>query len=114
MITLYGIKNCDTCRKARKWLNDRGIEHRYHDLREDGMNADLAKVWLEAAGTDTLVNRRGTTWRKLPEDIRDGLDEKSAAKLLLEHPTLIKRPVIDRDGAIIVGFTQEIQDGLAS
>lgn len=112
MITLYGIKNCDTCRKALKWLAAEGADARFHDFRADGLDAGDLDAWLEAAGWETLLNRRGTTWRKLPKEQTDGVDAASARALMLENPTLIKRPVVDLgDGrGIVVGFKAPEQE----
>ena len=112
-LTVYGIKNCDTCRKALKWLDGEGIEHRFHDFRVDGLDAgDLAR-WMDAAGWETLLNRRGTTWRTLPEAEKDGIDAAKAAELILSNPTLIKRPVFDRGGSnVMVGFKAAEQTAL--
>ena len=112
MITLYGIKNCDTCRKARKWLEAEGIAHSYHDFRERGLDEKTLSAWVTAVGWETLLNRRGTTWRKLPEADRDALTPDSAAALMLENPTLIKRPVFDTGGAFLVGFSETEQEAL--
>ena len=103
MITVYGIANCDTCRKARRWLDDRGADYRFHDFRKDGLERATVAAWLGELGPDVLVNRRGTTWRQLPEDDRAKL-ESNAADLLVAHPTLIKRPVIDLGNTRQVGF----------
>ncbi len=112
-LTVYGIRNCDTCRKALKWLEAEGIEHRFHDFRADGLDAgDLAR-WAEAAGWETLLNRRGTTWRKLPDADREGVDGAKATKLMEANPTLIKRPVFDRGGSdVLVGFSAAEQVAL--
>lgn len=112
MITVYGIKNCDTCRKALKWLTEVGLEHRFHDLRSDGLSAPVLSGWVNEAGWERLLNRRGTTWRKLPETERDGIDGASAEALMLAHPTLIKRPVFDVDNHIHVGFTDDQRTAL--
>ncbi len=109
MITIYGIKNCDTCRKALKWLKDEGIDHRFHDFRADGLDEKTVSGWVQEVGWETLLNRRGTTWRKLPEDDRDSVDEKSAAKLMTDNPALIKRPVFDLGASRAVGFTSDVQ-----
>ena len=104
MITVYGIKNCDTCRNALKALKGEGREHHFHDLRADGLGeADVVR-WLAAAGWEKLLNRRGTTWRKLPEAERENLDDGKIKRLLLENPTLIKRPVFEVAGEVVVGF----------
>ncbi len=104
MITIYGIKNCDTCRNALKTLKTQGREHRFHDLRADGLGEAEVTRWLQSAGSDKLLNRRGTTWRKLPEAERENLDEEKIKGLLLEHPTLIKRPVFELADEVVVGF----------
>lgn len=104
MTTLYGIKNCDTVKKARRWLDEHGVEYRFHDLRADGLEAKRLDAWIRAVGWETLLNRRGTTWRKLPEAVREGIDAKRAAALMLEQPTLIKRPVIEHGEQVLVGF----------
>lgn len=112
MITIYGIKNCDTCRKARKWLDAEGIEHRYHDFRDEGLDEQSLAAWVGAVGWETLLNRRGTTWRKLPEEDREGLEPKSATALMLNNPTLIKRPVFDTGAGYLVGFSAAEQAAL--
>lgn len=104
MITIYGIKNCDTCRKALKWLQAEGIEHRYHDFRADGLDAKMLDAWIAALGWETLLNRRGTTWRKLPDSDKEAVDETSARRLMAANPTLIKRPVFELEDGFAVGF----------
>lgn len=113
MITLYGLKNCDTCRKALKWLDAQGIAHRFHDIRADGLGPDQISAWTSALGWEAVLNRRSTTWRQLGEAERAGLDEARAVALMAAHPTLIKRPVIDTDGGFLVGFTKETEAELA-
>ncbi len=98
--TLYGIKNCDTIKKARKWLEQAGIDYRFHDHRADGLNpADLDR-WLDQLGWEALLNSRGTTFRALPDEAKQGLDTAKARALLLEHPAMIKRPLLDQDGEL--------------
>lgn len=104
MITLYGIPNCDTMKKARKWLDDHGVDYAFHNYKTDGVTAKTLQDWIKQVGIDVLVNRRGTTWRKLPDNEKNNLDNKTAIKLMREHPSLIKRPVFDIDGRITVGF----------
>lgn len=105
MITLYGIRNCDTCRKAWKWLEDQGVDYRFHDLRRDGVDRATIDQWMDAVGDLLLVNRKGRTWRELPPERRAGLDDAALRALLAEQPTLVKRPVVAwPDGAITVGF----------
>ncbi|WP_127477048.1 ArsC family reductase [Sulfurivermis fontis] len=105
MTTLYGIKNCDTVRKARAWLDAHGVSYRFHDLRGDGLDAATLNIWLQQVDTATLINTRGTTWRQLPESARHIGDTAAAVALMLEHPTLIKRPVLVHEGRITVGFS---------
>ena len=105
-VTVFGIPNCDTVKKARTWLQARGIEHRFHDFKKQGVPPDALDRWLAAAGWEVLVNRKGTTWRGLDEGLRVGVtDAASARALLLEHASVIKRPVVEwADGRITVGF----------
>lgn len=107
MPTLYGIKNCDTIKKARKWLDQNGIDYRFHDYREDGLTAELLKNFLSRSDWQTLINQRSTSWRHLDEAHKADLDEDKALKLMLETPTLIKRPVFDTEDKLIVGFKAE-------
>lgn len=104
---LYGIKNCDTVRKARKWLTDAGIPHEFHDFKSDGLDPGLLASWEQAVGWETLINRRGTTWRKLPEQVRDTITAPSAHDIMLSNPSVIKRPVVDHRGQISVGFSND-------
>jgi Spx/MgsR family transcriptional regulator len=107
MITLYGIPNCDKVRAARKWLEARNVEHQFHDLREDGLGLQLLLAWVKELGWETLLNQQGTTWRKLPEALVQDLDQGKAFQLMLDEPTLVKRPVLDMgDGRFNVGFTE--------
>jgi len=114
MIDMYGLKNCDTCRKARKWLEAQGIGHRFHDVRADGLDAATLRSWIAAIGWETLLNRRGTTWRQLPDDRKAGVDEASAAALMLEFPALIKRPVFQFSDTVLVGFAAAQQQALSA
>ncbi len=107
MITVYGLKNCDTCLKALKWLEAEGVAHRFHDLRKDGLDTPRLKRWIAAAGWETLLNRRGTTWRGLDDNAKDGVNEAKAAALMAAHPALIKRPVFEGGARVIVGFKDE-------
>jgi Spx/MgsR family transcriptional regulator len=112
MIVVYGLKNCDTCRKALKWLDAEGLEHRFHDVRADGLDAPTLQTWVDELGWETLLNRRGTTWRKLPAAETEGVDAAGAVKLMLNHPALIKRPVFALGDRHLVGFKAEQQDAL--
>ncbi|MGB0630043.1 MAG: arsenate reductase [Alphaproteobacteria bacterium] len=116
MITVYGIRNCDTCRKALKWLEAENIEHRFHDFRKDGLADTQVADWLEAVGPDVLLNKRGTTWRNLDDAQKADAEREpdKLAALLLEHPTLIKRPVSENGDRIYIGFTEKVQKALAS
>lgn len=106
-MTLYGIKNCDTMRKARRWLDEHGVAYDFHDVRKDGMDPDLLGRWCDELGWETLLNRRGTTWRRLPEPDRQGIDAAKAVALMVRHPTMIKRPVLDLGEARLVGFSPD-------
>ncbi|MDX9875288.1 MAG: ArsC family reductase [Spongiibacteraceae bacterium] len=102
-ITLYGIKNCDTVKKARLWLDQHQVPYRFHDFRADGIARDELATWLAELGSDVLINRRGTTWRQL-DDAQKATADQDAATLLAELPTLIKRPVLDLGDRRVVGF----------
>ena len=103
-VTLYGIKNCDTVKKARKWLEANFIDYRFHDFRVDGIDRKLINNWLKQLDWNELLNTRGTTWRKLPDSDKEGINKSGAVALMLEQPTLIKRPVLDVDGKFYIGF----------
>ncbi|MDF9391843.1 MULTISPECIES: arsenate reductase [Methylococcus] len=103
-LTLYGIANCDACRKARRALESRGYNLRFHDLRHDGLDPLLLGCMVTDLGWDNLLNRRSTTWRLLPESIRTSLDRERALELMLAHPTLIKRPVVEDAGQFFLGL----------
>ena len=107
MIVMYGIKNCDTVRKARRWLEAHDIDYRFHDFRADGISEDLLAAWIEELGWEQLLNRRGTTWRKLPEAERNAIDSDSALHLMLTQPAIIRRPVLDTGGSRQVGFSEQ-------
>lgn len=104
MITIYGIKNCDTVRKALKWAEEQGIESRFHDFRKEPVSTDRVQDWMNAVGQDILINKRGTTYRKLDDAGKETLEGDGACSLLAEQPTLMKRPVFDLDGSYVVGF----------
>lgn len=107
MLVVYGIKSCDTCRRALKFLDKRGIEHRFHDVRDDGLSIQMLERWADEIEWDKLVNRKSLTWRKIPEADRDGLTRSRALALLLENPTLLKRPVFEADGFFALGYSEK-------
>ncbi len=107
MVTLYGIKNCDTIKKARNWLSDNAIDCRFHDFRADGLDAATVENWLHQLDWEIVLNRRGTTWRKLDPEVQTGTNRDNVVALLLEHPAMIKRPILDVDGKFTVGFKAE-------
>jgi arsenate reductase len=102
---LYGISNCDTVKKARRWLDEQGVAYRFHDVRKDGLEPARLQSWIDALGWDKLLNKSGTTFRKLPDAQKDGLDAASAKVLMLDQPAMIRRPVVEASGAISVGFS---------
>lgn len=103
-IQVYGIPNCDTVKKARAWLGAKGHAFVFHDYKKEGADPARLAAWADAVGWDVLLNRRGTTFRQLPETDRAGLDAQSALALMAAHPSLIKRPVVEHAGGILVGF----------
>lgn len=107
MITVYGISNCDTVKKARKWLDQHAVEYRFHDFKKLGLEQAALLEWVDKVGWDTLLNRRGMMWRKLPQDVRDSIDRDSAIATMLSTPTIIKRPVLEIAGTIHVGFSEQ-------
>jgi arsenate reductase len=108
--TIYGIKNCDTMKKARAWLDQHGVAYAFHDYKTDGVERDVLQGWARAVGWETLLNRAGTTFRKLPDADQANLTEKKAIALMLQQPSIIKRPVLDVGGELIVGFKPDIYD----
>lgn len=104
MVTVYGIRSCDTCRKAATWLEDHGIEYRFVDLRADGFGETELTRWQDQAGWEQLLNKRSLTWRKIPPVDREGLDAPRAAQLILEHPTVLRRPLLEFGDEVLLGF----------
>lgn len=107
MITLYGIKNCDTVKKARNWLDQRDIEYVFHDFRSDGLEADAVSAWLAELGWENLVNRRSTSWKALSEATRSNMNDDTALTAIIEQPTLIKRPLLDTGKERHTGFSAD-------
>ncbi|HTK34281.1 MAG TPA: arsenate reductase [Caulobacteraceae bacterium] len=107
-VTIHGIKACDTMQKARAWLDARGVAYAFHDYKTQGVSPDVLRGWAKAVGWETLLNRAGTTFRKLPEADKTGLTEDKAIALMVAQPSMIKRPVLDVGGELVVGFKPEI------
>ena len=107
-ITIYGIKNCDTMKKARTWLDGHGVAYSFHDYKAAGIDKTTLASWAKAVGWETLLNRAGTTFRKLDDADKEGLTEARAIALMLAQPSMIKRPVLDLGGKLLVGFKPEI------
>jgi arsenate reductase len=107
-ITIYGIKNCDTMKKARAWLDKHGVEYAFHDYKTAGIERDQLERWAKKVGWETLLNRAGTTFKKLSDKDKTGVTEKKAISLMLAKPSMIKRPVLDLGGGkLLVGFKSE-------
>lgn len=106
-LTFYGLKSCDSCRKARQWLTDNGHEHHYHDVRGDGLNISLLERWTDRLDWDRLLNRKSLTWRKISEVDRADMNKEKAIVLMLDNPTLLKRPLLECDAFIAVGFSAD-------
>ncbi len=109
-VTIYGIKNCDTMKKARAWLDARGVAYAFHDYKTQGVERGALENWAKEVGWETLLNRAGTTFRKLPDSDKVDLDEAKAIELMLAQPSMIKRPVLEATGRPIVGFKPEIYE----
>jgi len=103
-ITIYGIKNCDTMKKARAWLDGHGVAYSFHDYKSAGIERDQLEGWARDVGWEALLNRAGTTFRKLPDKDKEALTQKKAIALMVAQPSMIKRPVLDIDGRLVVGF----------
>ena len=105
-ITLYGIPNCDTVKKARNWLDAKGLAYTFHDYKKQGADPEKLAQWVEKAGWEKVLNRAGTTFKKLPEADREGLDAVKAVRVMAANPSAIKRPVVEYPGGILVGFKE--------
>lgn len=107
-VQFYGIPNCDTVKKARKWLEANGLDYAFHDYKRQGADAGKVAQWIEAKGVDVVLNKRGTTYRKLSEEEKAQADDSHAAvALLVQHPSMIKRPVVEHTGGTLVGFKED-------
>jgi len=107
MLTVYGIKSCDACRKARKYLAENDIEFRFHDVRDDGLDIQMLERWGDRIDWQKLLNRQSLTWRKIPEVDREDMSKERAFALMLEQPTLVKRPVLESEQFMAVGFSEK-------
>ena len=104
-ITIYGIKNCDTMKKAFAWLDKKGVAYDFHDYKSKGIDKAKLETWAKKAGWETVINRAGLTFKKLPDKDKEGLSEKKAIALMLKQPSMIKRPVLEAGGKLLVGFS---------
>jgi len=107
MLIVFGIKSCDTCRRAKKYLDEHNIEYRFHDLREDGLDIQMLERWTQRIGWARLLNKQSLTWRKIPEVDRNDMTHDKALAAMIDNPTLVKRPVLESDKFIAVGFSEK-------
>lgn len=107
MLTVYGIKSCDTCRKARKYLNDKNVEFEFHDVREDGLDIQMLERWADRIDWQKLLNKQSLSWRKVPETDRDSMNRDKALAAMIDQPTLVKRPVLEAKQFLAVGFSEK-------
>ena len=112
MIDFYGLRNCDTCRKARNWLETNGMANAFHDIREAGLDEVTVADWSEQIGWEKLLNRKSTTWRNLPEGDKADINKAKAVALMVAEPALIKRPVMVRSGKVTSGFDADVRSAL--
>lgn len=111
-MTFYGLKTCDSCRKAKRWLAAHELDFVVHDVRDDGLSSTLLRSLADAAGWERLLNKNSKTWRSLPDSAKQSLDKRSTIALLSEHPTLMKRPVLVYDDTVLVGFSEDTYSAL--
>lgn len=109
-ITVYGIPGCDTVKKARAWLAERGTDYTFHDYKRAGITPDRLRAWCAAVGWERLLNRKGTTFRALEPEQKEGIDEEAAIRLMSAQPSMIKRPVVEHAGGLLVGFAPDEWD----
>ena len=112
MNRLYGIVNCGTMKQARAWLDERGIPYVFHDYKKAGLDEALARAWVSELGWEALINRNGTTWRKLPESARAAVDAESAIRLMVEYPSIVRRPILDTGAVRHAGFSASRYEAL--
>ena len=106
MIKIYGIPNCDTMKKARKWLDSNNLDYELHDYKKLGVPEKNLKQWINKTGWEIVLNKRGTTWRKLSDEIKNNIDENSAIQVMLDNPSAIKRPVLESGKTLLIGFKE--------
>jgi Spx/MgsR family transcriptional regulator len=114
MVKLYGIPNCDTMKKARRWLDAHEIAYQFHDYKKAGVDEKQLRQWVDRVGWETLLNRRGMMWRKLDETVKTEMNEAMAIRVMLETPSIIKRPLLELDKTLHVGFTEDAYSRLFS
>lgn len=108
MTDIYGIKNCDTMNKALRWFDENGVNYIFHDYKREGVDKNILSIALDQHGWENVINRRGTTWRQLPKDIQDSMNDKQAVQIALDNPSIIKRPLLVYNSKITLGFKSEI------
>jgi Spx/MgsR family transcriptional regulator len=109
---IYGISNCDAVKKAKVWLDSQNIDYRFHDFRKDGIDSDIINGWLKTISWDKILNKRSTTWRTLDSSTQQAVNEANVVDLLVKNPTLIKRPVVDVNDIITIGFNSDTYQGI--
>lgn len=109
-VKIYGIKNCDTMKKAFKWLDENGVDYEFHDYKKMGVQEDVLRAAIEQHGWEVVINKRGTTWRKLSDDVKESMDSLNALEIAAKSPSIIKRPVILANNSYFVGFTPEVRE----
>ncbi|MBT3030475.1 MAG: ArsC family reductase [Candidatus Thiodiazotropha sp. (ex Lucina pensylvanica)] len=114
MVRLYGIPNCDTMKKAIRWLDEHGITYQFHNYKKVGVDEKLLRQWVDRVGWEALLNRRGMMWRRLDDSVKAEINEENAIRVMLETPSIIKRPVLETDKTLNVGFTEEAYSKLFS
>lgn len=107
MIKIFGIKNCDTMKKAFRWLDDNNLEYSFHDYKKEGLDEATAKAWVDELGWDNIINKRGTTWRKLDEETKATMDNNNAVHIMIAQPSIIKRPLLTVKESVYLGFDAE-------
>ena len=109
-VIVYGISKCDTIKKAKVWLDRKGVAYSFHDYRKQGLDSPMLNLWADSLGWEALLNRRGTTWRKLPDDVKENIDRESAINIMLENPSIIKRPLLIKGNEQYLGFKDSLYD----